>query len=238
LDEATAALRSEAPKLAAAEAAQAKEASALDRQIAAAQATRQGAEDDEARAARQAASLAAQASTLKAAVAALEAEGRAAEARARADAARARPTNGRRAASPAVPVSPAAPPRGGLRQPVVGTLIRAFGTATDGGPAAGASWVTPPSARVVSPCGGRVVFAAPFRSYGRLLIVDCGGGTHVVLAGLDRLNAAVGDKVQGGEPVGIMPDWQPGTGGSRPALYLELRRGGQAVNPGPWLGRG
>ncbi len=250
VEAATAALHAEAPRLAAAEAAQAGEASALDRQIAAAQASRRSAEDEAARAARRAASLAAQAGTLKAAIAAIEAEQRAADVRGRA-AARAeagRADRARREAArhggPPPLRTPAiasfarltAPARGALRPPVVGTLVRAFGAATDGGPSNGASYQTPPNARVVSPCGGRVVFAAPFRSYGQLLIVDCGGGMHVVLAGMNRLDAAVGDPVQAGEPVGAMPSWEPGGGSSRPALYLELRRGGQAVNPGPWFG--
>ena len=88
---------------------------------------------------------------------------------------------------------------------------------------------------MVAPCGGRVAFAAPFRSYGLLLIVDCGGGYHAVLAGFDRLDAKVGQQVAAGEPVGVMPGWEPGASGKRPSLYVELRRAGQPVNPAPWL---
>jgi septal ring factor EnvC (AmiA/AmiB activator) len=88
---------------------------------------------------------------------------------------------------------------------------------------------------VVAPCGGRVVFATSFRSYGLLLIVDCGGGYHAVLAGFDRLDVKVGQQVAAGEPVGVMPAWEPGASGSRPSLYVELRREGQPVNPAPWL---
>ena len=68
--------------------------------------------------------------------------------------------------------------------------MRAWGDATDAGPATGISYQAAAHARVVSPCGGRVVFAAPFRSYGSLLILDCGGGYHAVLAGLERLDAS------------------------------------------------
>jgi septal ring factor EnvC (AmiA/AmiB activator) len=118
---------------------------------------------------------------------------------------------------------------------VAGTVVRAWGAPTDAGPATGISYQAAPNARVVSPCGGRVVFAAPFRSYGRLLIVDCGGGYHAVLAGLDRLDVAVGRRVEMGEPVGVMGDWNPAGNGGRPALYVELRRDGQPVDPGPWL---
>ncbi|MBC7802114.1 MAG: peptidoglycan DD-metalloendopeptidase family protein, partial [Gemmatimonadaceae bacterium] len=103
------------------------------------------------------------------------------------------------------------------------------------GPSTGVSYRAPPLARVVAPCGGRVVFAGPFRSFGVLLIVDCGGGLHFVLAGLDRLDVGVGTAVAAGEPVGVMPGWDPQSGVQRPALYVELRRDGQPVNPAPFL---
>jgi len=45
---------------------------------------------------------------------------------------------------------------------------------------------------------------------------------------------SVGDKVKAGQPIALV-----GTSGgqSQPALYFEIRRQGQAVNPLPWLGR-
>ncbi len=114
--------------------------------------------------------------------------------------------------------------------------MRAFGAQTEAGPASGISFVAPPKARVVSPCGGRVVFAGPFRSFGLLMIVDCGGGYHFVLSGLDRLDAQVGQPVQPGEPVGVMPAWNPqGAGETRPSLYVELRKDGVPINPAPFL---
>jgi septal ring factor EnvC (AmiA/AmiB activator) len=51
------------------------------------------------------------------------------------------------------------------------------------------------------------------------------------LAGLARIDAAVGENVLAGEPVGVMS----ATGPAAPTLYLELRRKGQPVNPTPWL---
>jgi murein hydrolase activator len=68
-----------------------------------------------------------------------------------------------------------------------------------------------------------------------LLIVDCGGGYHGVLAGFDKLDVKVGQQVVAGEPVGVMPTWEPGSSGNRPALYVELRQDGKPVNPAPWL---
>ncbi len=38
-----------------------------------------------------------------------------------------------------------------------------------------------------------------------------------------------------GEPVGVMPGWDPAIPGKRPALYVELRKGGEPINPAPWL---
>jgi septal ring factor EnvC (AmiA/AmiB activator) len=126
--------------------------------------------------------------------------------------------------------------RGQLTAPVAGGIVRAFGADTEAGPASGVSYQAPPNARVVSPCGGRVVFAGPFRSFGLLMIVDCGAGYHFVMSGLERLDSQVGQTVQPGEPVGVMPGWDPGTAeNSRPTLYLELRKDGIPVNPAPFL---
>jgi septal ring factor EnvC (AmiA/AmiB activator) len=133
----------------------------------------------------------------------------------------------------------AAGPRPSLGRgaPVAGQLVRDFGKPGDDGlPARGLTWQAAAQARVVSPCSGRVVFAAPFRSYGQLVILDCGGQQHFVLAGLGRLDVVPGQPVITGEPVGQLPG-EPGRG--RATLYGELRLRGQPADPGPWLsGRG
>ncbi|MBN9511413.1 MAG: peptidoglycan DD-metalloendopeptidase family protein, partial [Alphaproteobacteria bacterium] len=127
-------------------------------------------------------------------------------------------------------------PRSQLTSPVAGSIVRTFGQDTGAGPANGLTFQAPPGARVVSPCGGRVAFAGPFRSYGLLVIVDCGGGWHFVLAGLDRLDTAAGRPVAAGEPVGAMAVWDPRSpAATRPSLYVELRRHGEPVNPAPFL---
>ena len=115
---------------------------------------------------------------------------------------------------------------GGRTMPVLGRVTRAFGAAGEGGPARGLTLQAAAGARVVSPCAGRAVFAAPFRSFGQLLIVDCGDGYHFVLAGLDRLDAAPGQRLLAGEPVGQLGE---------AALYLELRRNGKPVDPRGWF---
>jgi murein hydrolase activator len=248
LDAATEALRREAPRLSEVAAAQQRQADALDREIAAAHAAGADAEAQATEAARLAASAATRADSLRAALTALEAQRRADEAKAREDAARAeRLKHSAEAqvarAREAVAARPAgagtiasgAGPRGQLQSPVIGVVVKGWGEQTDGGPATGISYHAPPGARVISPCGGRVVFAEGFRSYGLLLIVDCGGGYHVVLSGFERLDVKLGQTIVAGEPVGVMPTWEPGATAKRPALYVELRRDGQPVNPAPWL---
>ena len=146
----------------------------------------------------------------------------------------------RRQAALARPAGPGLSERPGpLFAPVAGAVVRGWGERTEAGPSNGITVRPPPAARVTAPCGGRVAFAGPFRSYGMLLILDCGGGYHFVLSGFERLDVSVGMAAQAGEPVGAMPAWDPRDTGrgatSRPALYIELRRDGQPVNPAPFL---
>ena len=115
---------------------------------------------------------------------------------------------------------------------MAGSVVRGLGEAGRAGPANGVSYQAAPGARVVSPCAGRVVFAGPFRSYGLLLIVDCGGGWHAVLAGLDRLDAQAGQRVRAGEPVGVMPDWDPRAGGGAARPVCGAAQGRAAGEPG------
>lgn len=226
------------------QAAQASQAAALDRQIADAQSRGKDAEDAAAAASQRAAEQAGQAETLRAAITQLDLAHRQDEARARADAVQAERQRQdaaaaearRRQAALAQPAGPGlGEAHGQLGAPVAGSVVKAFGEAGDAGATSGISYGVPPAARVSAPCGGRVVFAGPFRSFGQLMIVDCGGGFHFVLAGLDRLDVAVGRPVQLGEPVGVMAAWDPRAPSTRKLLYVELRQQGQPINPAPFL---
>lgn len=229
---ATQAVAAEAPVLAAAAAKQQAEAAGLDQQIATAQASQQSAAGDAAAAAQRAADAASRADTLRGIAAELERQQRDAAMRPKESS---RTGKAKLQDAPPASVASMAEPRGLLTAPVAGSVVRSWGDATGGGPAHGISYRAAPNARVVSPCSGRIAFAAPFRSYGLLLIVECGGGYHTVLAGFERLDVKVGQDVAAGEPVGVMPSWDPGSQGDRPSLYVELWRGGQPVNPAPWL---
>ncbi|MGY4803194.1 murein hydrolase activator EnvC family protein, partial [Teichococcus aerofrigidensis] len=137
---------------------------------------------------------------------------------------------------PSAPRPSAPRPSAGRAQPVAGRITRDFGEGGAGGPSRGLTYAAPAGARVVSPCGGSIAFAGPFRSYGQLLIVDCGGGYHFVLAGMDRLDARLGARVVAGEAVGQLGAAEDS---GRANLYVELRRKGQPVDPKSWYrGRG
>jgi septal ring factor EnvC (AmiA/AmiB activator) len=132
--------------------------------------------------------------------------------------------------------------RGQLQYPAQGQILKAYG-ANDGfgGTTRGVFVATRADAQVVTPTDGQVEFAGAFRSYGQLLILNTGGGYHVLLAGLGEITAEQGQFLQAGEPVGIMgKSAAPGTltgdqlQDGRPVLYIEFRKNGEAIDSSPW----
>lgn len=155
--------------------------------------------------------------------------------------------------------------KGLLRLPVIGSINRSFGSDDgNGGQVKGMTLTTASGANVTAPCDGWVVFAGNFRSYGQLLIINAGGGYHVVMAGMDKINVGLGQFVLTGEPVAAMGSDQaagsqtgigsqadagsPATPGAeattaalngassahQPALYIEFRKDGVSIDPTPW----
>jgi len=130
--------------------------------------------------------------------------------------------------------------KGKLPMPVAGKQIRAFGASNDaGGTEKGLSIATRPGAEVNSPCAGRVVFAGPFRNYGQLLILNAGGGYHILLAGMESITVDLGQVVVAGEPVAVMGNGATisavsALGFSEPTLYVEFRKNGNSIDPAPW----
>ena len=130
--------------------------------------------------------------------------------------------------------------RGHLHLPVNGTKVREFGASDGlGGTQKGLSIASHPGAQITSPCDGWVVYAGPFRSYGQLLILNAGGGYHILLAGMERISVDLGQFVLTGEPVAVMG------GGSQVSvtaaakskqsvLYVEFRKDGTPIDPSPW----
>lgn len=122
--------------------------------------------------------------------------------------------------------------RGNLPYPVMGRVTGKFGAREAVGEARGIRIESRPGAQVVAPYDGKIVFAGPFKNYGQLLIIEHGEGYHSLLAGFGQLYGSVGQWVLTGEPIGVMTSKR-----SANQLYLELRSGGQAINPEPWLSR-
>lgn len=131
--------------------------------------------------------------------------------------------------------------KGTIALPVAGSIAKTFGASdVAGGVEKGVSITTPPGATVSSPVDGAVAFSGRYRSYGELLIINAGGGYYITLAGMDRINVSAGQFVLAGEPVAVMGDGSTRTaaaaaiGASQPVLYIELRKDGAAIDPGPW----
>lgn len=194
-------------------------------------------------AARAAADAAARSASLRDAVDAIASAERAAEAQYRRDlaaAAKARDTARlqqlrRDRAEATAPAGPGVSAGGGA--PVTGAVLHGWHSPTDAGPSEGITYAAASQSVVASPCQGRVEFAAPFRSYGQMLILDCGRNDRFILAGFDHIDTAIGTRVAKGQALGRMPAWNPAAGGPRPALYVQLRQGGRPVDPGRYLGR-
>ena len=128
--------------------------------------------------------------------------------------------------------SPSAPavegvdrPPGAYQLPVAGRTIAGFGAIRGGGTqSVGITLAPRASAQIIAPAGGRVAFAGRYRGYGRIVIIEHGGGWTSLVTGLGRVDVQVGQQLVSGSPLGI-------AAARNPAVTLELRRAGEPVNP-------
>ena len=122
--------------------------------------------------------------------------------------------------------------------PAAGRQIQNFGDRAQSGRSDGIVIETRPGAQVVAPNDGWVMYAGEFRSFGQILIINGGGGYHVLLAGLSQIDVAVGQFVLTGEPVGVMvaapKSASTKTQETAPVLYVEFRKNQRPIDPGPW----
>ena len=138
--------------------------------------------------------------------------------------------------------------RGLIRLPATGLLLTGFGSRTpEGTRSEGMTIATRPGAQVIAPFDGKVAYAGPFRRYGQLLILSVGEGYHVLLAGMDQIDATVGQSVLAGEPLGQMGSTSSSSSDEisespqktatdgRPSLYIEFRKNSDPIDPRPWL---
>lgn len=173
---------------------------------------------------------------LQSVLAQLRAAARRAEAERKAAAAREARTgsasSGRRPPPPVI--ANAQPIRvGGLGWPLSGTLVTAYGgTLPDGRRSQGVLIAAPAGTAVQAVANGKVVFAEWMSGYGLLCIVDHGNGTMSLYANNDGLLRDAGSDVKRGDAVASVGN---SGGQGQSALYFELRRNGQPVDPRAWL---
>lgn len=124
---------------------------------------------------------------------------------------------------------------GGLGWPLSGNLLARFGgRMPDGRASSGVLIGAPAGSTVTAVADGSVVFSEWMTGYGLILIVDHGNGYMSLYAHNESLLRDVGDRVKRGDALAKV-----GTSGGQgtPALYFELRRNGQPVDPSSWLQR-
>ncbi len=122
---------------------------------------------------------------------------------------------------------------GGLGWPLSGTLVTAYGgTLPDGRRSQGVLIAAPAGTAVQAVANGKVVFAEWMSGYGLLCIVDHGNGTMSLYANNDGLLRDAGSDVKRGDAVASVGN---SGGQGQSALYFELRRNGQPVDPRAWL---
>jgi murein DD-endopeptidase MepM/ murein hydrolase activator NlpD len=122
--------------------------------------------------------------------------------------------------------------------PVEGRLMDGFAHRTDPFSGEGAFHkgvdITAPTGTQVRTTADGVVVQAEMVSggYGRLIIIDHGGGLQTYYAHLSKISVHAGQEVRGGEVIGLV-----GSSGrtTAPHLHYEVRNGGAPINPYKYL---
>lgn len=143
-----------------------------------------------------------------------------------------RPVRPGQSAPPPADPGTAALPRPAYRLPVLGRVVTGVGEVSQTGiRSRGLTFATRPDAQVIAPANGQIKFAESFRDYGRIVIIDHGGGWTTLITGLHTLSVTVGDDVIQGSPIGR-------AGPGSPKVTVELRRQGEPINIAPLAARG
>ncbi len=124
---------------------------------------------------------------------------------------------------------------GALPPPLEGRLVRRFGDPR-GGEVRWTGWLleAPAGTEVRAIAHGRVAYAEWLRGYGMLAIIDHGDGVMSLYGHNETLLKGVGSWVNPGD---VIASAGRSGGADRDALYFELRKDGQPVDPSDWLAR-
>lgn len=110
------------------------------------------------------------------------------------------------------------------RLPVSGRILSGLGEVSGNGVRArGLTIATRQSAQVIAPNDGRIVFAGPYRGFGKIVIIDHGQGWTTLVTGLAMLDVVVGDAVVQGSPIGR-------SAAADPRITVELRHGARPID--------
>lgn len=121
-------------------------------------------------------------------------------------------------------------PRSGKAQlPIAGRILISYDEKDAfGAPAKGLTIEGRSKALVVSPMGGVVRFTGHFKNYGTMIILEHENKYHSLIAGFEKVDTLVGQRVDAGEPLGKLHKRK---NGKAPRLYYELRRDSKPINP-------
>lgn len=127
--------------------------------------------------------------------------------------------------------------RGALPLPVSAPIVASFGRVVDSDFLTqtrrnGVEFAGRRGAEVRAVARGAVRFAGWFRGYGKIVILGHGDNFFTVSGHLSETRVAVGDRMRAGDIVGLVGETGSLAG---PRLYFELREGGEALDPRPWL---
>lgn len=126
-------------------------------------------------------------------------------------------------------------PGGQAMWPVRGQVIHRFGETLQGELRwKGIVIAAREGSEVKAIADGRVLLADWLQGYGLVVVIEHGKGDMSLYGYNQSALVNVGAQVTAGQPVALVGN---SGGQGQPALYFEIRRQGQAVNPLPWLGR-
>jgi septal ring factor EnvC (AmiA/AmiB activator) len=125
-----------------------------------------------------------------------------------------------------------------LQPPIAGEPTHRFGEPdANGHKSEGWTWTTTAGARIAAPAAGLVDFAGPVEGWKMVVILNLGGDTRVVLAGLDLPLVEAGQSVTAGQVIGRMAETGHLGVGSGGDLHMELRKNRQILDPAPLMAR-
>jgi len=121
--------------------------------------------------------------------------------------------------------------------PVDGRLMSPFGKREDpfsgeGAMHKGVDLSAPSGTPVRATADGIVIFAQPYSGYGKLIVIDHGGGVQTFYAHLSKYYVTTGHEVRCGDMIGLV-----GSTGrvTAPHLHYEVHINGIPMNPYRWL---